>query len=313
MSTIERAQKLKKEAKRADNADTDRDEASAWSPDDSGDRQPPNGQLPASPGQRESSSGALRPATFQPAGPALRVDFEHLRRHSMYPPVQAEKRLSNEYRRIKRPLLANASGKGAFQVEHGNRIMLTSSVPGEGKTFTALNLALSIARDPDYSVTLIDADVADRDASSVLGVADSSGLLDLLADASLDPAELTRPTSIASLSVLPAGSWHSLSEELIWSGRMRAILERMSAPSAHHILLFDAPPVLAAPDAVSLSHQVGQVVMVVKAGSTPRQQVTAAVDQFDPDQAVNMLLNQSLGGSVGGDYGGYDGYGSSGA
>lgn len=324
MSTIERAQKRKKRAQQEEAAQPE------WKPDDQGvtgssETAETSGLDPTAAAPQGASStgsavgpaaadtdtgGPLAPAGFEPGGPELRVTIEQLRRQSMYPPVHAEARLHNEYRRIKRPLLAHAAGKGAYKTEYGNRIMVTSAIQGEGKTFTALNLALSMAQDPDYSVTLVDADVARRDASRVLGVEDSKGLLDLLLDGSLDPADLARPTNIESLSVLPAGTRHNLSEELISSTRMRMVLERMSAPDPHHILLFDAPPILASPDAVSLADRAGQVVVVVKAGSTARQNVTAAVDQLDPDKAVNMVLNQSLGGAGGDEYGGYYGYGS---
>lgn len=301
MSTIERALSRKKKQQQ----DTPRQAEDAA--DHDGAATPPSD--PATPGYPASGRKDLVGVGFEPRGPLLKVDINQLRRQSMYPTVAMEDRLGNEYRRIKRPLLANATGRGVMPVERGNLIMVTSSIQGEGKTFTSLNLALSIARDPDFSVTLVDGDVARAHLSRVLGAQQQPGLLDLLGDETLNPMDLIMPTNIDSLSVLTAGSRHALSEELLSSDRMGRLVAQLADPTPRHIILFDSPPVLAAPDAVTLSHHVGQVVVVVKSSSTLRHQVTTTVDQLDPDKAINMVLNQALGGPGGDDYGGYYGYG----
>lgn len=301
MSTIERALSRKKNRER-DNPRQAQDAA-----DNSGDLTPPN--APPAHGQPASDRTELVGVDFEPRGPLLKVDINQLRRQSMYPTVTMEDRLANEYRRIKRPLLANATGRGVMQVDRGNLIMITSSIQGEGKTFTSLNLAMSIARDPDFSVTLVDGDVARASLTRILGAQQQPGLLDLLGDETLNPMDLIMPTNIESLSVLTAGSRHALSEELLSSDRMGRLMAQLADPTPRHIILFDSPPVLATPDAVTLSHHMGQVVVVVKASSTLRHQVTTTVDQFDPDKAINMILNQSLGGPGGDQYGGYYGYG----
>ncbi|WP_170230879.1 hypothetical protein [Spiribacter vilamensis] len=196
-----------------------------------------------------------------------------------------------------------------MKVPDGNLIMLTSAVQGEGKTFTALNLAMSIARDPDFSVTLVDGDTARHTVSSLLGIADAPGLLNLLADESLEPGSLVRPTNIDSLSVLAAGAHHELSEELLSSSRMASLVAQLGGNTPNHIVLFDAPPVLAAPEAVTLSHYMGQIGMIVKASSTLQHEVTMALEQLDQTKAINMILNQSIDGPGGDHYGGYYGYG----
>ena len=237
----------------------------------------------------------------------LSIDLGQLRKHGVFPPPYMEDTIRDQYRRIKRPLVANATGRGATAVERGNLIMITSAVPGEGKTFTSINLALSIARDPDMSVTLVDGDISRAHASKLLGVQDQPGLIDLLDDESLTPGDVTIPTSVDSLSVLPAGRRHSLSEELLSSTRMERVISALADPTTRHIILFDSAPLLGSPEAVTLSSNVGQIVMVVKASSTLRHQVSAAIELLDPKKAINMVLNQSLGGPGGDDYGGYYG------
>lgn len=248
-------------------------------------------------------------ADAEPLPPHLFIDLPRLRQAGMLPPTSIADRLGNEYRRIKRPLVNNATGRGVVKVPDGNLIMLTSAVQGEGKTFTALNLAMSVARDPDFSVTLVDGDTARRTLSSLLGIAGSPGLLDLLADESLAPGRLVRPTSVDCLSVLAAGNHHELSEELLSSARMASIVRQLGNDTPHHIVLFDAPPVLAAPEAVTLSHYMGQIGMVVKASSTLQHTVSTALEQLDQTKAINMILNQNIGGPGNEQYGGRYGYG----
>lgn len=312
MSTIERAlSRKKKDQKQRPEADARPAEDESAPSVSEPEPEPASAEESAQPRKQRPGEDRRRPTPtgFEPRGPELRIDLHKLQRASMYPPPAMEERLSNEYRRIKRPLVNNASGRGVVQVPYGNLIMLTSSVQGEGKTFTALNLAMSIARDPDFSVTLVDGDTARRDLSHLLGLSEQPGLLDLLADATLDPMDLIMPTNVDMLSVLSAGNRHELSEELLSSERMARLVAQLAESDPHHIILFDAPPVLEAPEAMTLSHHVGQIVMVVKASSTLQHQVTTALDQLAPEKAINMVLNQSLGGPGGDQYGGYYGYG----
>jgi len=304
VSSIEGAMHRKKKAEQKKGAGQSRpsDHAGASEAthrDGNEERQSP---VPTTGHSREAAAGSALD------GPELRIDFHRLRQAGMVPPAAMEERISNEYRRIKRPLVNNATGRGAVQVPHGNIVMLTSSVPGEGKTFTALNLALSLARDPDFSVTLVDGDTARRDLSHLLGVSQQPGLLDLLADSSLAVRDLVMPTNVDQLSVLSSGSHHELSEELFSSQRMTDLMALLGNDTPNHIILFDTPPVLAAPEAVTLSYHMGQILLVVKASSTRQDQVITALDQLDQDKAINMVLNQSLGGPGGDKYGGYYGY-----
>ena len=237
----------------------------------------------------------------------LQIDYRRLRKYGIHPPDAMEPRVRDQYRRIKRPLLAAATGRKGVAVERGNLIMITSSIAGEGKTFTSLNLALSIAQDPDYRVTLVDGDVARAHASKLLGLENYHGLLDLLSDDTLATSDVLVPTSIPTLTVLPAGRPNPLREELLSSDRMERVATGLADSSKRHIILFDSSPLLATPDAITLSEHVGQVIVVVKASSTLRHQVVDAVDQIDPDKSINIILNQALGGAGGDEYGDYYG------
>jgi receptor protein-tyrosine kinase len=255
------------------------------------------------PAYRERPSGG-------PVSP-IHVDLQHLRRIGIWPPAAMERQMRDEYRRIKRPLLANSTGRGAVSVERGNLIMMTSARPAEGKTFISVNLALSIAQEPDFDVLLIDGDVLSPAVSSIFGLEDRPGLLDVLSDASLPLESVTVPTDIPSLSILPAGRAQLLSTELLSSIRMDEIAGRLAAAGSHSIVLFDSPPLLPSPEAASLAHPVGQIVFVVKEGYTQQQDVIAAEELLDPGKPINFVLNQSRAG--GPDYGYYSGgYGSSG-
>ncbi len=270
-------------------------------------------QSEAQPAQAVAAGGARPMPAHGPVPPAklsesVHVDLTRLRQNGIYPPPSMERQIRDEYRRIKRPLLANAPGRSAMAVANGNLITITSALAGEGKTFTSLNLALSIARDPDFSVTLVDGDVARANTSGLLGIQERPGLLDLLADEGLAAGELILPTDVESLYVLPAGRPHGLSEELLSSERMDRVLAQLSEPTTRHIILFDSPPLLASTEAVTLASHVGQIVLVVKAATTPRHQVAAALELLDANKAINLVLNQSRG-PAGGDYGSYYGYG----
>lgn len=236
----------------------------------------------------------------------ISIDARTLRKRGIHPPARLETTLRDEYRRIKRPLIANAFGRGVPKLESGNVIMVTSALAGEGKTFTSINLAMSIARDPEVSVILIDGDVARASASSIFGVQRERGLIDLLADQTLPPNSMLLPTSIDSLFFLPAGKKHIHSEELLSGSRMEQVVSAFAA-NKNTIVIFDSPPLLRTPEAVTLSTTAGQIVLVVKALSTAQHHIHDAIEQLDPNKAINLILNQSLSGPGGDEYGGYYG------
>jgi len=184
--------------------------------------------------------------------------------------------------------------------------MITSALPGDGKTFTSINLALSMALERDISVLLVDCDVAKRHVSQILGMKEESGLLDALVDESLDIESLVIQTNLRGLSVLPAGRRVEATSELLSSNRMRQIVTNLCERNPRQIMLLDSPPLLVTNEGRTLVKIAGQIVLVVRAGHTPRHAVQDAVGLFDPQQAGGVILNQV---AIGGDEG-YYGYGS---
>jgi protein-tyrosine kinase len=239
--------------------------------------------------------------------PAITLEPARLRALGLMPPEDCATRMGDEYRRIKRPLLAGAFGKGVARLPHGNLIMVGSSVPGEGKTFTSMNLALSIVQELDYTVLLVDADVAKPHISRVLELDDKPGLIDVLVDDTLDLQEVIVNTNIEGLRVLPAGPVHRQSTELLASERMVTLVAEMAERYSDRVLVFDTPPLLATTEAQVMSSLMGQVLLVVRAGITPQQAVLQSLETLGPRAGVNIVLNQ-VRGAWSDEYYGYYGY-----
>jgi protein-tyrosine kinase len=242
------------------------------------------------------------------------VDNTALRARGYFPEQTRDRQFADQYRRIKRPLVDKALA-GTATFGEPRVIMVTSALPGDGKTFTSINLALSMALERDVSVLLVDADAPKRHVSEIFGLADQTGLLDVLLDESLEPESAIVPTTTRGFSILPAGRPVAGAAELLSSNRMRKIMTALSTRNPRRILLLDCPPLLVTNEGRVILKMAGQVVLVVRAGETPKHAVQAAIDLFDPQQAGGVVLNQAHTGSpeeyyV---YGSYGGYGSDGA
>lgn len=237
------------------------------------------------------------------------IDRSTLRAPGLIAPENEERRLGEEYRLIKRPLLKTASGEGAAPLS--NVIVVTSAVPGEGKTFTSVNLALSLALERNREVVLVDGDVAKRDITRLLRLDAEPGLLDAGGAEQRGLAETVLRTDLPSLYVLPAGNQHAEATEILASERMSALIAELAA-DRRRIVLIDSPPLLVTSEAGVLAALAGQVVVVVKASETPQEIVLRAVETLPEDKAVSLVLNQVL--SVPersyGHYGYYGEYGS---
>jgi exopolysaccharide/PEP-CTERM locus tyrosine autokinase len=220
----------------------------------------------------------------------------------VFPPEHQARSLAREYRQIKRPLIDNMLGRGAPAVPHGNLLMVTSAIAGEGKTFTTINLAFSLALEKDVQVVLVDADIPKPHISRLLGVSDEPGLLDLLQDSTRDVESLILPTSVEGLSVLPAGARSENATELLASDRMRRIVARIGEGAPDRIVLFDSPPLLLTTESQALTNVVGQIVVVVRAGVTPQHAVIDALSHVGEHGQVSLLLNQTVTGSSPGYY-----------
>lgn len=237
-----------------------------------------------------------------------RLDLKGLERRGFLTPDGLRSKTAEEYRMIKRPLLMNALGKGAAPVDRGNMIMVTSALPNEGKTFNALNLAMSMAMERDSTVLLIDADVVKPSLSQLLGMENRPGLTDVLVDPQLDIGDVIIGTEIPKLKVIPAGRIHSHSTELLASEDMQRIANELSERYADRIVLLDTPPLLVTSQASVLAHLVGQILVVVESGKTPQSAVTEAVSLLDKSKVIGMALNKSRRSFSSDYYGGYYGY-----
>lgn len=224
----------------------------------------------------------------------VQIDQAALRVAGLLPPEHQARQLAQQYRQIKRPLLVNATGRGGPKLPSGHLIMMASAVPGEGKTFTSLNLAFSMALEKDIRLLLVDADVPKPHISKLLGVDKEPGLLDALKDPTIDVETLILPTNVPNLLVLPAGRRSEHATELLASKRMEEITRRMNARDPNRIVLFDSPPLLLTTESQALAQLMGQIVIVVRADFTPQQRVMDALSYVDQKKHVALVLNQSV-------------------
>jgi protein-tyrosine kinase len=247
----------------------------------------------------------------QPSGSSaanrLIIDVNAMRAGGYLPEKGNERQIADHYRRIKRPLIEKVLS-GDTAGGDPRIIMIASAIPGDGKTFTSINLALSMALERDISVLLVDSDVAKHHLTDIFGLTDEKGLLDALTDERIEPESLVVPTSTRGFSILPAGRRAEGTAELLSSNRMRQIAATLIAQNPRRILLLDSPPLLITNEGRAILKMAGQVVLVVRAGVTPRNAVKAAVDMFDEKQAGGLILNDFKVGLTEGYYG-YEAYG----
>jgi len=240
--------------------------------------------------------------------PALRrvdIDFARLSASGYITPHAPRSRLAEEFRVVKRPLLMNARGKSTSPVLFANRIMVTSSLPSEGKTFVSVNLAMSIAMELDTHVLLVDADAARPAVLGRLGLPPSKGLLDLLVEPGLDPSEVVLATNVERLSILPAGTQQERATELLASESMSKLIERLASDNPTRIVLVDSPPLLASTESRVLAAHMGQVILVIEADRTPQNTVAEALAAVENCPVVMTLLNKAPTNESGSYYGSY--------
>lgn len=220
------------------------------------------------------------------------INLAQLEQSGYLVPTSSRTLLAEQFRHIKRPLLINARCPGASDRRHAE-IMVTSALTGEGKTFFAINLAMSMAAEVDTAVLLVDADVVRPSVLQRLGVQAERGLLDLLIDPELKLADVVLATNLPKLSVLGAGAPNDRSTELLASGAMDALLGKLADRYPNHVIVFDAPPLLLTNEAKVLASRVGQVVLVVEASKTPRDVVAQAFAAVEQCPIVLSVLNKA--------------------
>jgi protein-tyrosine kinase len=251
------------------------------------------------------------PSALQPKSQHFAaINRDRLRNNNFLDPEGPVSGLSEEFRIVKRQLLLAArGGKGVDSVEHGERILVCSAHPNEGKTYCAINLALSMASEKDNRVLLVDADFAKPSVLKTLGIESRPGLMDALADRNCDAESLIIQTDVDGLSILPAGAQTNQDTEYLAAARTAEIIEQLTRNDPTRIIIFDSPPALAASPASVLALHVGQVLMVVHADVTTDSALRDALSLLSGCDHVQLLLNRAKFSPTGRKFGNYYGYG----
>lgn len=222
----------------------------------------------------------------------IELDLKGLGKLGYLTPDTDNKVLFEQYRRIKLPILKNA-----FEHEPGeknkNLVMVTSSVAAEGKSFTSMNLAMSIAYEYNYTVLLIDADVTKQMSSKVLGVEGANGLIEYLTGKEEYLENLILRTNIPKLSLIPSGSHSDMVTELYSSNRMNRLIEELSTRYNDRLIIIDTPPVLEDSSAKVLTHLADQIVYIIEAEKTPRHVVENGLRMLNRKDSIGIVLNKS--------------------
>ena len=250
----------------------------------------------------------VEPAATPAAVRSRRIDLGRLQAAGFVTPEVQTSKLMHEFRVIKRPLIQHALGKTATGTAHRNLIMVTSALPGEGKTFVALNLAISMAMEVDCRVLLVDADVISPSVPRVLGLEPAKGLMDLLTDKTARLGDVLLGTNVERLTLLLAGTSHSSASELLASEAMARLLDEISNRYPDRIIVFDSPPLLATTESRVLATHMGQIVVVVEAERTTQSTLESALSTVENCPMVLTMLNKAAQSDAGSYYGAY-GYG----
>jgi exopolysaccharide/PEP-CTERM locus tyrosine autokinase len=223
----------------------------------------------------------------------VELDLNRMRDMGMVTAAGGRTRLLEDFRVIKRPLLQRAFADRKEGDKPGNLIMVTSSLPGEGKTYCAINLAMSIAMELDHTVLLVDADVARPSVLRSLGLPAHRGLMDILLDDKVDMADVMLRTNVDTLTILPAGTSTPRATELLASSSMTTLLHEIANRYRDRIVIFDSPPLLLTSESRVLASHMGQIVMVVEAQTTTQHAVKEALRQLEDNQNVNLIYNKT--------------------
>ncbi len=221
------------------------------------------------------------------------LDLRKLKKAGYLVPDTVNITLAEQYRRIKRPILNNAFEAEGAHLENRNLVMVTSAVSKEGKSFSSMNLALSIAREFDRTALFIDADIIKHTTSNYLGLEKEPGLTDFLMAEKTDLSDYLLKTNIPNLTILPAGTYSDATHELWATEKMQRLMTELSSRYHDRMIIFDASPVLQDSSTQILARLVGQVVFVIEAEKTPQQLVTEALQSIAEAQYIGLVLNKS--------------------
>jgi receptor protein-tyrosine kinase len=261
---------------------------------------PPAAAAPvASPAPAVQTLDAVQPAvategaSMRQATRKVELDLAKMREAGMVTAAGGRTSLLEDFRIIKRPLLKRAFEEVSPKGKPGNLIMLTSSLPGEGKTYCAINLAMSIAMELDHTVLLVDADVARPSVLRTLGLPAQRGLMDLLIDDKLDVSDVLLRTNVDTLSILAAGTSTPRATELLASSTMATLVNEIANRYPDRIVIFDSPPLLLTSESRALANHMGQIVVVVEAQKTTQHALGEALRQLEGCPNVNLIYNKT--------------------
>lgn len=264
----------------------------------------------STPVARSSAPPLVQPQVrAAPVSRSVTIDLAMLHEKGLVTPDRPRSTIAEEFRVIKRPLLRNVIEEGPARIDNANLIMITSALSGEGKTFNAINLAISMAMELDYTVLLVDADVSRPSVFRQLGLAPERGLMDILSGEVDDLSDVLLRTNIEKLSILPAGMPHSRATELLASENMNRLLKQMATRYSDRIIVFDSPPLLLTTESRVLATHMGQVVVVVEAERTTHASIRQALATIESCPVKMNVLNKSRRSGPGSYYGYGYGYG----
>jgi protein-tyrosine kinase len=250
---------------------------------------------------REPAAEAPPPERVRPAR-EVELDLVRMQELGLITAAGGRTLLMEDFRIIKRPILKRAFGDTPDTGHPPNLVMITSSLPGEGKTYCSVNLAMSIAMELDHTVLLVDADVARPSVLKTLGLPTQRGLMDLLLDDKLDLADVMLRTNVNTFSILPAGSSNPRATELLASQAMKALVLEIAHRYRDRIIIFDSPPLLLTSESRVLAGHMGQIIVVVESEQTTQHAVKEALRRLEGCENVNLIYNKTR------DFAGTDSY-----
>lgn len=223
----------------------------------------------------------------------LNIDLASLSERNFVSMATERRLIYEEFRVIKRKLINNAFGSLSTTLKHPNLILVTSSRPGEGKTFTSVNLALSIALEQDKTVLLVDADVLRPNVSRTLEISTQLGLTDYLSSNDVDVADIIYSTNVERLKIITAGKPHHLSTELLASDKMLELVQEFASRYPDRIVIFDAPPLLGVNETCVMAGMCGQAVVVLEENKTKLHELDKALSLLPKELAVGFVINKA--------------------
>jgi len=226
----------------------------------------------------------------------IHINLDYLQQRGLVTPGSKHSRIREEFRFLKRRILNNAFGVSNKLSNNPNLVLVSSSRQGEGKTFNAVNLALSIALEQDKTVLLIDADVIRPAVCSTLGIQMQikKGLMNYLLDEVPDISEVIYKTNMPKLSLIPSGSSHHLSNEMLNSEKMVALINELAQRYPDRIVIFDSPPILGVNEAHAMAAHAGQIIIVVQERRTKHNELLSTLSLIPEDKIVNLVLNKTI-------------------